>query len=134
PPAPGQWRALAAASCAACRTRHQEHAPQCRDAEVVPERRGQLHLLIVNEIRHDERSCGPKARLRASSTRNKPPSRRIGGGAIKSILAAVEEPCKGVARGGQRAVSPIWRSKATARESCEEQCCEMQRALLRFHR
>lgn len=33
--------------------RHQEHAQQRRDGEVVPERRGQLHLLIVNEIRHD---------------------------------------------------------------------------------
>jgi hypothetical protein len=34
--------------------RHQEHAQQRRDGEVVPERRGQLHLLIVNEIGHDE--------------------------------------------------------------------------------
>jgi hypothetical protein len=28
--------------------RHEEHAQQCRDAKVVPERRRQLHLLIVN--------------------------------------------------------------------------------------
>jgi hypothetical protein len=33
--------------------RHEEHPQQRRDGEVVPERRGQLHLLIVNEIRHD---------------------------------------------------------------------------------
>ena len=33
--------------------RHQEHAEQRRDGEVVPERRSQLHLLIVYEIRHD---------------------------------------------------------------------------------
>ena len=38
--------------------RHEEYAQQRRDAEVVPERRGQLHLLIVNEIRHDEVPAG----------------------------------------------------------------------------
>src|SRR6266508_5735896 len=38
--------------------RDEEHAEERRDAEVVPERRSQLHLLIVNEIRHDE---GPPA-------------------------------------------------------------------------
>jgi len=32
--------------------RHEEHAEERRDGEVVPERRRQLHLLIVNEIRH----------------------------------------------------------------------------------
>src|SRR5262249_14336083 len=65
----------------------------------------------------------------------KPPSRRMErrrGGQMESCSRG--EGCKGAARGGQRALSPIWRSKATARESCEEQCCEMRRALLRFHR
>jgi len=38
--------------------RHQEHAQQRRDAEVVPERRSQLHLLIVNELRHDTAPAG----------------------------------------------------------------------------
>jgi hypothetical protein len=33
--------------------RDEEHAEERRDAEVVSEGRGQLHLLIVNEIRHD---------------------------------------------------------------------------------
>jgi len=39
--------------------RHEEHAQERRDGEVVPERRRQLHLLIVYEIRHDE---DPKAK------------------------------------------------------------------------
>jgi len=34
--------------------RHQEHAEERRGAEVVVEGRSQLHLLIVNEIRHEE--------------------------------------------------------------------------------
>ena len=34
--------------------RHQEHAQQRRDGEVALERRRQLHLLIVYEIRHEE--------------------------------------------------------------------------------
>jgi hypothetical protein len=49
--------------------RHEEHAQQRRDGEVVPKRRRQPHLLIVNEIRHAEDPAG--------------------GGAVESILAAV---------------------------------------------
>src|SRR5262245_33886345 len=42
--------------------RHQEHAEERRDAEVVPEGGGQLHLLIVNETRHDEAPAGGSRR------------------------------------------------------------------------
>jgi hypothetical protein len=38
--------------------RHEKYAQQRRDAKVVLEGRGQLHLLIVNEIRHDEAPAG----------------------------------------------------------------------------
>jgi len=33
--------------------RHEKDAEEHRDREIVPERRSQLHLLIVREIRHD---------------------------------------------------------------------------------
>ena len=51
--------------------RHEEHAEERRDAEVVPERRSQLHLLIVYEIRHDEASADDRRLIlrRARSAR-----------------------------------------------------------------
>src|SRR5262249_41655853 len=50
--------------------RHQEHAEERRDAEVVPEGGGQLHLLIVNETRHDEAPArGSRRRSVARFTR-----------------------------------------------------------------
>jgi hypothetical protein len=71
--------------------RHQEHAQQRRDAEVVPERRRQLHLLIVNEIRHDEgppangmiahrflQRCRPQCKRRSGYRRAVPPKGACG--------------------------------------------------------
>src|SRR5262245_51736849 len=78
--------------------RHQEHAEERRDAKVVPERRGQSHLLIVNEIRHAEAPAddrrlilrrATKARLRASSTRYWRPSRRM----RRRLKARFRAPC-----------------------------------------
>src|SRR5262247_471156 len=69
--------------------RHEEYAQQRRDAKVVPERRGQFHLLIVNEIRHDESSCGLKrvyARLQCAM------GRRLEGLAAAAINRFLQRP------------------------------------------